>query len=85
LKTALVAVSLLLFGSGLSFAGNVSGDQPSGDVGSDKAVATDESAKMGKEEGTHTGTNQGVTPENDTKKVEQPARKNVPSNESPQQ
>jgi hypothetical protein len=39
---------------------------------------TDEtdSAKMGKEEGTHTGANQGAKPENDTDKVEQPERRN---------
>jgi hypothetical protein len=36
----------------------------------------EESAKMGKEEGTHEGADPGTTPENDTKKIEQPARKN---------
>jgi hypothetical protein len=41
----------------------------------------EESAKMGKEEGTHTGPSQGATPENDTQKIDQPARKNIPSNE----
>src|SRR6476620_7253281 len=41
----------------------------------------EESAKMGKEEGTHTGTSQGATPENDTQKIDQPARRNIPSNE----
>ena len=34
------------------------------------------SAKMGKEEGTHTGPGQGVTPEEDTSKIVQPPRKN---------
>jgi hypothetical protein len=34
------------------------------------------SAKMGKEEGTHTGPGQGVTPESDTSKIVQPPRKN---------
>jgi hypothetical protein len=29
---------------------------------------------MGKEEGTHTGTGQGVTPEHDTAKIVQPPR-----------
>jgi hypothetical protein len=29
---------------------------------------------MGKEEGTHTGTGQGVTPEHDTSKIVQPPR-----------
>ena len=37
---------------------------------------TEDSAKMGKEEGTHTGPNLGATPENDTKKVDQPERRN---------
>jgi hypothetical protein len=35
-----------------------------------------ESAKMGKEEGTHTGDHQGVIPENDTSKIDQPDRRN---------
>jgi hypothetical protein len=35
-----------------------------------------ESAKMGKEEGTHEGANLGATPENDTKKIDQPERRN---------
>ena len=35
-----------------------------------------DSAKMGKEEGTHTGANQGAKPENDTDKVDQPERRN---------
>jgi hypothetical protein len=38
--------------------------------------SAEDSAKLGKEEGTHTGPNQGATPENDTQKVEQPARRN---------
>jgi hypothetical protein len=52
-----------------------------------KGAPSDEnaSAKMGKEEGTHTGPTQGAPPENDTKKVDQPPRKDVPSNENPQQ
>jgi hypothetical protein len=33
-----------------------------------------DSAKMGKEEGTHEGANLGATPEDDTKKVDQPER-----------
>jgi hypothetical protein len=36
----------------------------------------EDSAEMGKEEGTHTGPNQGATPESDTEKVDQPARRN---------
>jgi len=34
------------------------------------------SAKMGEEEGTQTGANQGATPEKDSQKIDQPARKN---------
>lgn len=36
--------------------------------------SAEDSAKLGKEEGTRP--NQGATPENDTQKVEQPARRN---------
>ena len=36
-----------------------------------------DSAKMGKEEGTHTGATQGAKPENDTQKVDQPERRNT--------
>ncbi len=51
---------------------------------SDDQNGEDESAKMGKEEGTHTGTDQGTTPESDTKKVEQPERRNVPTTDGDQ-
>jgi hypothetical protein len=37
---------------------------------------TQNSAKMGKEEGTHEGANLGATPENDTQKIDQPTRRN---------
>jgi hypothetical protein len=40
------------------------------------AAGSQESAKMGKEEGTHTGPGQGVTPEKDTSKIVQPPRQN---------
>lgn len=45
---------------------------------SQAAGRTDEtdSAKMGKEEGTHTGASQGAKPESDTDKVDQPERRN---------
>lgn len=36
----------------------------------------EDSAKMGKEEGTHEGAHLGATPENDTDKIDQPARRN---------
>ncbi len=42
----------------------------------DAAQTTQGSGKMGEEPGTHTGPDQGVTPENDTAKVDQPARRN---------
>ena len=42
----------------------------------------EESAKMGKEEGTHTEPGHGAPPESDTSKIDQPARRNIPSNEA---
>jgi len=39
-------------------------------------------AKMGKDEGTHTRTNQGTKPESETNKVDQPIRINPPSNDA---
>ena len=39
---------------------------------------TQGSAKMGEEAGTQQGTDIGVVPENDTKKVDQPDRRNPP-------
>jgi hypothetical protein len=50
------------------------------DAAPSDAGAAEDSAKMGKEEGTHTGSDLGATPENDTSKIDQPARRNVPSN-----
>jgi hypothetical protein len=44
-------------------------------TGAEESPTTGESAKMGKEEGTHTGAGQGVTPEHDTSKIDQPTRK----------
>ena len=38
--------------------------------------SADQSAKMGKEEGTNEGENLGATPESDTAKIDQPARGN---------
>jgi hypothetical protein len=70
MKALLLAVTIAMLSCGASFAGEPSDDNP---------APTDESAKMGKDEGTHTGEH-GAKPENDTKKVEQPDRKNVPSN-----
>jgi hypothetical protein len=49
-----------------SFAG-----EPSNKPAPDNTAITDESAKMGKDEGTHTGQH-GAKSESDTKKVEQP-------------
>jgi hypothetical protein len=46
----------------------------------DKGAATG-SAKMGTDEGTHTGDGQGAAPESDTSKVDQPVRRNVPTND----
>jgi hypothetical protein len=56
---------------------------PAGAQSKDSGAPTEDnaqdSAKMGKDEGTHTGADQGATPENDTKKVEQPDRRNPTS------
>jgi hypothetical protein len=38
--------------------------------------STKDSAKMGEEEGTHTGSTMGATGEDDTDKIDQPARTN---------
>jgi hypothetical protein len=43
------------------------------------------SAKMGQDEGIHTDTNHGATPESDTSKINQPARANIPSNDQTKQ
>ena len=43
---------------------------------------TEGSAKMGKEEGTHAEPGHGSTPESETSKVDQPERRNVPSDEA---
>jgi hypothetical protein len=46
----------------------------------------EESAKMGKEEGTHTEPGHGAPPESDTSKVDQPARRNpTTGNDTPKQ
>ena len=46
----------------------------------------EESAKMGKEEGTHTEPSHGTPPESDTSKVDQPERRNpTTGNETPKQ
>jgi hypothetical protein len=42
----------------------------------------EESAKMGQEEGTHEGDSLGATPENDTAKIDQPARRNPTTDNS---
>jgi hypothetical protein len=40
------------------------------------ATSGEDSAKMGKDEGTHTGPDLGATKEDDTNKIEQPERRN---------
>ena len=74
MKGLLLALTIMVLGCGVSFAG-----EPTDKPASDSTATPDESAKMGKEEGTHTGEH-GTKSENDTKKVEQPERKNIPSN-----
>ena len=74
MKGLLLALTILVLGCGVAFAG-----EPSDKPASDNSAPTDESAKMGRDEGTHKGEH-GAKPENDTKKVEQPERRNTPSN-----
>ena len=51
-------------------------------LAADDSAADDSSAKMGEEEGTHSG-DEADTPENDTQKIDQPARRDLTtSNES---
>ena len=68
MKALLLALTIIVIGCGVSFAGEQSDTAPA-----------DESAKMGKDTGTHTG-DHGTKTENDTKKVEQPNRANTPTN-----
>jgi hypothetical protein len=53
----------------------VAADDSAADAGQTEETAED-SAKMGKEEGTHQGAQLGATPENDTDKIDQPERRN---------
>jgi cytochrome c556 len=51
-----------------------------------KKKNAEESAKMGKEEGTHTEPGHGILPESDTSKIDQPERRNpTTGNETPKQ
>jgi hypothetical protein len=95
-RTSIVsaAVIALTFGIGGQTLAPVPSEQPlsTGDiviVTNDSAPqagqtedSADESAKMGEEEGTHEGENLGATPENDTAKVDQPARRNPTTDNS---
>jgi hypothetical protein len=82
LSVAVAALSLGLAGSGALGAEDTSttgATSPttgatSPATGAEESPTTEESAKMGKEEGTHTGTGQGVTPEHETAKIIQPPR-----------
>lgn len=77
------AVALVIGGSGASQAD--CGSRSPGDLVTAQNEAqgapgteesTEDSAKMGEEEGTHTGSTMGATRENDTDKIDQPARSN---------
>ena len=56
-------------------------DTPPGDAATDEGSAG--SAKMGEDPGTHTGADQGATPENDTQKIDQPARRSETTTNPP--
>jgi len=87
---ASAAVVALTFGIGGQTLTPVQQEEPlsTGDIvivtndAAPQAGQTDQSAKMGKEEGTHEGENLGATPENDTAKIDQPARRNPTTDNS---
>jgi hypothetical protein len=73
---ALIWITALAFA--MSFTAQVFAGDSTPKVGDPAAAeAAQGSAKMGEEAGTQTGTNQGSKPENDTKKIDQDARKNT--------
>jgi hypothetical protein len=75
LSVVVAALSVGLAGSGAFGAEDTSTTgATSPATGAEESPTTEGSAKMGKEEGTHTGTGQGVTPEHDTAKIVQPPR-----------
>jgi hypothetical protein len=88
-KTSILAITVAFFSfTGPAFAGDVTTAKTEADC--EKAGGTwnaqgnecaGESAKMGKEEGTHQGAHLGASPENDTQKVDQPDRKEPTSNQ----
>ena len=53
------------------------------DSGAADESDSDGSAKMGQDEGTHVGEDQGSAPENDTDKIDQPARRNPTTSNAP--
>ena len=69
LSVAVAALSLGVAG-GITLAAE---DAPA--TGADDSSSAGESAKMGKEEGTHVGPGLGITPGKDTSKIDQPPRK----------
>lgn len=75
LSVAAATLSLGLAGSGAFGAEDTSTTgAASPATGAEESPTTEGSAKMGKEEGTHTETGQGVTPEQETSKIVQPPR-----------
>ena len=78
---SMLALGLALAMTGPAFAGDVTKattetdcDKAGGVWNAQNNECAEESAKMGKEEGTHEG--HASTPEDDTQKVEQPPRNN---------
>jgi hypothetical protein len=65
-----------------SAAGDDSGAADGSAAGDDDANS-DGSAKMGQDEGTYVGEDQGSAPENDTDKIDQPARRNPTTSNAP--
>ncbi len=58
-------------------------DAPAATTDDTQAEGKDQSAKMGKDAGTYTDPDHGKTPENDTDKIDQPERRNTPSEAVP--
>jgi hypothetical protein len=79
---SILGVTVALAFTGPAFAGDVTAAKTETDCQKAGGVwnaqgneCAAESAKMGKEEGTHQGAHLGASPENDSEKIDQPDRK----------
>ena len=83
---ATVIVALFLAGASSAFAEDLSKatteadcEKAGGKWNAQTNGCAEKSAKMGKEEGTHEGSNLGAAADHDTQKVEQPDRRDQPT------